>query len=245
MKKWILSVLLLPQLASAFTLNSQTDSDFRGWEDAEIKFDVNSANCPAGVDVKGLIEDAGKVWNNVATSRVKVSYGTTTTSTTYGNPTTVMCLTNFGTVTGADEDSVPGAAAITYNGHYAAGGVLLLNASSGQANISLYNRTLLLVILAHEIGHVIGLGHSQDPAALMYYNAGAKEHMTLAQDDIDGISYLYPRNELGGDKILGCGLVSTIHSPKPPSGRFLAVLALLFLLPVAVYSKLRWSASRV
>jgi hypothetical protein len=96
-----------------------------------------------------------------------------------------------------------------------------------------------LIIIAHEVGHILGLGHSQDPAALMYYNAGGKAALTLGQDDIDGISYLYPRNELGGDKMMGCALVATPRGAPPPPPGTMMILALLLMLPVAICFGLR------
>ncbi len=46
-------------------------------------------------------------------------------------------------------------------------------------------------VIGHENGHVVGLGHSNDPNALMYPSyLGAR--CDLGQDDIDGISSLYP-----------------------------------------------------
>jgi Matrixin len=49
----------------------------------------------------------------------------------------------------------------------------------------------LVTVAAHEIGHAIGLGHSQDPAALMYPYYSAS-HRYLGSDDINGMSALYP-----------------------------------------------------
>jgi Matrixin len=46
-------------------------------------------------------------------------------------------------------------------------------------------------VLLHENGHVAGLGHSADTNAVMYaYYSGLRR--VLSQDDIDGISFLYP-----------------------------------------------------
>lgn len=46
-------------------------------------------------------------------------------------------------------------------------------------------------VFLHENGHVAGLGHSDDPNAVMYpYYQGVRH--SLGQDDVNGISFLYP-----------------------------------------------------
>jgi len=49
----------------------------------------------------------------------------------------------------------------------------------------------LVTVAAHELGHAIGLGHSEDPAALMYpyYTTS---HRYLGSDDVNGVASLYP-----------------------------------------------------
>jgi hypothetical protein len=48
-----------------------------------------------------------------------------------------------------------------------------------------------VTVAAHEFGHVVGLGHSNDIAALMYPSyQGAQQY--LAADDVNGLSSLYP-----------------------------------------------------
>lgn len=221
--------------AQAFTLNSSTNSNLKGWDNGEIRLLVNTANCPANVDVVGVIQAAAEVWNNVPTSTVKVTYDGATTSTSFSSPTTVYCETNFQAVTHADQNYVPGAAAVVGSTGTITHGILYLNASSGTGNIGNFDQTTLTIILAHEIGHVLGLGHSESPTALMYFDASAKTELSLAQDDMDGVTYLYPADETKG-KMAGCGLVKNSVPPSGPS-RFLMLV--LLMLPLFVLWKLR------
>jgi hypothetical protein len=232
----LLSVFILSVAinANAFTLIT-TNPNQTGWINSDITFLVNTTNCP--IDVPTLINEAAAVWNNVANSSVKVSYAGTTTSTTFANPTTVYCETNFQGVTGANDDSVPGAATVQTSGGRIITGLMYLNASSGDANIANYNYEELKIIIAHEIGHILGLGHSADANALMYYSAGVKAELRLGQDDIDGMSYLYPSDELNGDPMAGCGSIGPVIPPTGPRNSWLAVL--LLLIPAIIASRLR------
>lgn len=56
-----------------------------------------------------------------------------------------------------------------------------------------YSQIDLQSVVAHELGHVLGLGHSSNAAATMYYalSFGNDSKRTLHQDDINGICYLY------------------------------------------------------
>ncbi len=48
--------------------------------------------------------------------------------------------------------------------------------------------------MTHELGHVLGLAHSPEMDATMYYESppGDLDKRTLAQDDVDGLCYIYP-----------------------------------------------------
>ncbi|XP_009911929.1 interstitial collagenase [Haliaeetus albicilla] len=51
----------------------------------------------------------------------------------------------------------------------------------------------LFIVVAHELGHSLGLSHSNDPGALMYptYSYTDPKEFLLPQDDIDGIQAIY------------------------------------------------------
>ncbi|XP_030469877.2 metalloendoproteinase 1-like [Syzygium oleosum] len=69
--------------------------------------------------------------------------------------------------------------------HYDATEAWSLNPNSTQTDLE--------SVALHEIGHFLGLAHTQDPNAVMYAGiaAGAVKRV-LQQDDIDGIRALYP-----------------------------------------------------
>lgn len=238
--------IFTPAAAYSFTLSAPTGNG-QGWADPNVKFFVNTTNCPAGIDVPGLITEAAKLWNNVPTSRINVTYGGPTTSTSDTSPPTVYCASNFGAVSGADEGQTVGVGrgSPSVLGGPITSGLLILNASAGGGSIANQTPEVLKAIVAHEVGHVLGLGHSQEPSALMWYTVGAKTNAMLSQDDVDGISYLYPRNELGQDQPFGCGLVKSVGSvggglpPAVPTS--FAVIAVLFalLMPVLLAVQLR------
>lgn len=59
-----------------------------------------------------------------------------------------------------------------------------------------------VAIIAHELGHAFGLGHSPVEDSLMYFSTVTKRD-ALGRDDIDGISYLYPKQQ----PISSCGTI--------------------------------------
>lgn len=243
------AVLSVAMPARAFTLVSNSDSSMKGWSNSEITFHLNPANCPAGV--RDIIGNAMNAWNGVVTSNLVLTLGDDTSTTeaqlrggTATDVPVIVCDTAFSSHSGIGGNGIAGVAlsASPPAGGHISYSYLLINVESGSTgNISTASPTLVSVVMAHEIGHVLGLGHSPDINALMYYSAGAKQNLSLAQDDIDGITYLYPRNE-PSDKIAGCALVDVGSNKKPPGGFLLTVL--LLLAPIALALKLKTRSAR-
>ena len=65
-------------------------------------------------------------------------------------------------------------------------------------------------VLTHELGHALGLGHSQDPRATMYAtHPPGTSWRSLEQDDRDGVSALYP-----GKGAAGCDEPGSAACPR-------------------------------
>jgi hypothetical protein len=229
--------------SEAFTLCTSTNSGMAGWQTKTLTFKVNTSGCPANIN--DLIDTAMKLWNSVPTSNLTLKReGTTTedpanlTNANYisTDPAVIVCDPAFSTHYGAGtENTIAGVGACRTQGGTITRGYLILNVQAGgSANISNLSGAKQQVVTAHEIGHVIGLGHSADQSSLMFFDVSSKTKLGLSQDDIDGLTYLYPRNELGSDLPFGCGAIASTKQ-KPPSGPSV----LFWLLPFATVIALR------
>lgn len=81
---------------------------------------------------------------------------------------------------------------------------ILINNTVGSVFGDLSEKQKLWVI-AHELGHAAGLGHSKNPANLMYYTL-TPDRSALGEEDYWGMSYLYPQNHDG------CGLIGSLKN---------------------------------
>lgn len=217
--------LLIGSGVHAFTLTRGSQGPAAtGYASSQVTFDMD-VSCTNYADlVKTTVEAAAKVWGAVPNSTLKISLGEyiqlPSAITTYvgnsasqyvpqGNPI-IYCDTSFASHSGLDANSIPGFATsqyLTSDGEIKTG-LLVLNFQSGaQANVATMDFTIASVVLTHEIGHVIGIGHSSDTNALMYYATGAGRNNVLSKDDIDAVTYLYPSKEAPGG--LSCGQVSS------------------------------------
>jgi hypothetical protein len=245
--KSIMIVFVAPALSFGFTLTG-TSSTGKGWPNKNLDFHINMTNCPSWITT--ILDTAMGEWDGVPTAslnaRVAGTSSTTATQAMAGTATdspVIVCDTNFGTDTGQDPNDIPAVGFSGRTGDDITYGFLILNVQSGAgANINTLPQNLVTAVAAHEIGHALGLGHSADENALMYYNGSYKTKASLAQDDIDGITYLYPRNEYFNEGLMGCGIINAAGRKFKTGGRgrprgkplpSFFLLALAMMLPVA------------
>lgn len=208
-----LGFIFLGSPVGAWThLGSQT----YGWKQTELEFYVNSSNCSLPEEELYLVIDrALEAWNHVPFSSLRLKRKSQSASDgeiEFRNLDAtqlplIVCSNQLSDYGDVDSDRVLGfvpyfvedsAGFVNYSG-------LVLNSEMGaQAELSQFDRGEIELVLAHEIGHVLGLGHSSDPDALMYFQLN-KNFLLITQDDQDGIAHLYPENLFKG--LLGCASV--------------------------------------
>ena len=254
-----MSIFFMLNPAWGFTLNNTVAAYFPG---NDIPVNVAAHTCTnLGVSNQDLLEMVDEAvnnyWNKAPNSRLRLRKGSLT-SVAAAFQTEPGCTSNNGSCTPNPNLIVTGGILISCNidtgtpANFSAGvmAVTIPNNIQGRninGSLILLNDKLdnsfkskshdeQVAILAHEIGHGIGLGHSPVEDSLMYY-ASIPTRRSLGWDDLDGLAYLYPT----GQPFTGCGSLSTNHDEQNSSGgpgAFLATLALGMVLAL-VFTKRR------
>ncbi len=245
---FLLALSFLPRV-HAFTLNNTVSAAF---DQDEVKINVAAHSCSnLGItndELLSLAEEAGaKYWNKVPTSRVRLVRGQVIDVSTdfqtglvcssqaggsceinpalsVANDITISCntnLTNFSNSNSVLGVTVPN----NVSGRTITGALFLLNDNVNNSFRTKSNSEKMAIV-AHELGHALGLGHSSLDKNLMYFQS-LESRQALGSDDVDGITYLYPVEQPTG----GCGTVAYIDPPQS-GGPFIATL--LFALSCAL-----------
>ncbi len=239
----LLIALLLGYTPSVFSF-TLTGPNIMGYAGASISVHLDPENCYE--TVREELEEALDVWNSATQANLilelsnDVSYTDNELTTRAFTESIVVGCTIDMNAAGGDRDSTlafANSSDTDGDGHLDRGFMLINMDPNGDARASdsIIGRRIL--VIAHETGHVLGLGHSSQDNALMYFQAN---HTTpnLHQDDNDGIRHLYPQTELDGDYFAGCARVGAL--PPPSNNANWGVLFALFLaIPLMLQQKLK------
>lgn len=236
--------LIIVEQSYAFTLNPNTG---RGFKSDSITIRIADTDCSgAGFStskLRSLTKSAvDYYWNNVATSNLKLKVGGIDPTIDIDGMTHATALDsvvpNYEIVAGCNDDAndfnnpaILGSAAMKCTGNICKA-ILILNANN--SNLNNFSSDELEAVIAHEIGHAFGLGHSESKHNLMYYSVGGKSQKWLGLDDIDGVSYLYPHDAEGLGLFGNCGTIQNIDNKDPFSFLKSFLFGILFMLSLSV-----------
>lgn len=204
----LLVVLLAPQLTYSIEANSgpvpETERDYTpalgiyesfGRWDKTVRIGYNPINAPANFsnrnDMLELLGEAASRWEKVSGIKIDILHpGDYQDDIT----TSVFALDQIVSVTWVNSAENFSARVAPRRGNYDPSlryypyldGAITLNSRSSTWD----NRTRAMRTLTHEIGHLLGLGHSDNPSSMMFANP----YNTLqypAEDDIRAVQALY------------------------------------------------------
>jgi hypothetical protein len=245
-----LFALLFCSKAFAFTFNNSVAAAFA--ED-RVNISVADFDCTENGLSLDRLENALKTavsqyWNRVPTSRLKLQVGARKSvdgDFNTGNPCNAGsgCTPNpdlvvsSGILVSCNNNATifsnPRILGVTLTnniqGRRLVGSLILLNDGAG-SRLADRDEDELVAVLAHEIGHAIGLGHSPVKDSLMYFQT-VPTRRSLGQDDRDGVSYLYPAS-IGSS---ACGTISTSNAQGGSQGPW-PVLLISFLMLALTYA---------
>jgi hypothetical protein len=246
MGRLIATILLTLFLKSTYSI-SLNNSVGASFPENDVKVNVTNASCSnIGISNTKILELAtasvDRFWNTVPTSRLRLERGSILTVTgdfqsaalcssginssctpnaalVHTNDIIISCnqnATNFPGATNVLALAVPN----NISSGDIKGAVILLNDTASTGLVGKSDDEMMSII-AHEIGHAIGLGHSKFAKNLMHYESSSSRFY-LSEDDVYGVTYLYPTNQPIG----GCGSIDT---STPNNNNVIMLIAFLLM----------------
>jgi hypothetical protein len=227
MKTWVTLFILFVVSNGAFAFTIEGEG-LAGWQTSNLVVYFNPTDCPVDrATLTYAIDQATALWSSVPSADIHLSRSPEDVSDTPAeflsgtarNVPLIACDTNLSGDLQLSANSIPAATKLGQDSPITYGAMLLNGEPRAGAEISQLTNEELRVVVAHEMGHLLGLGHSASPQALMYYSVSEKSLPVLTQDDMDGLSYLYPATGS-----LGC---SAVHSHAESGSHLIGFLLLI------------------
>jgi hypothetical protein len=246
-------ILTIINSANAYTFTEDFRKGFY-WKSFPIRMAKYAPVASDSAMLESLVNQSVAEWENVIGKDIWSFSPIQNTNQFSGNH--IRWSDNFGEETGYDPSRTL-AITIRYNvGTFFERTVIILNGNIAYLRQN-WGNSLKATIL-HEIGHTLGLDHSEDSSALMYASLG--QATTVQSDDVRGINAVVDetlrRQSIGytspystqEEKVAACGSIALVNGngdgPKGGTRNFIGSLIIGVFLTVLVGKRKNRSTSR-